>query len=571
MGIRDRITDTMAGAISGGLGLFTEALAKANDGGVEEPGVRDDEPARRQTDGTTAMAMTTERAPLPPDPPVDDPKGLLYDPFALIDQLGYRDRPSALTYNTLREMAKRVPTYTAILQTRVNQVSSFGHRQKDRRDPGFSVELRDDKATPSDLDNQRMRQIEDFLLQTGTEWHPGRDTFKTFLRKLVRDTLVMDQACFEVQRNRKGLPAAFYALDAATFRMADVPPGADARMDPDQVKYVQVYDEVIIAEFAAQDMCFGVRNPRSDIRVNGYGFSELEMLINVITASLWSFDYNKRQFSQGTLINGVMNFKGSVPDKKVDAFRRQWKLMVSGVNNSHRVPMTNVDELQWIDFGKSNRDMEYSAWMDWLIKVTCAVCQFDPAEINFTYGNSGQASQMFTTPVGQKLKESRDKGLKPLLDDIASWINVHLVWPLDPYFEFKFKGMDGKDSDQAIDQQKKRVEYLITVDEARAEEDLPPLPDGAGDVILNTVWMQNKQAASGMGGMDDGMGGYDEEGGDEQLGDVTSLDTGGDGNDLSTFDFDALFPEQKSVRRVDGGEELEKSSVGKIRVYEIDL
>jgi len=570
MGLRDRITDAIGGVIGGGIGMVSESLEKAN-----KAGARGDEPSSR---GLGSMAMTAGdgRAALPPDAPTDDPKALLYDPFALIDQLGYRDRPSGLTYQTLREMARRVPTYTGILQTRINQVSSFGQRQKDPRDPGFGVVLRDNKATPKKQDKIRMRELEDMILQTGVSWAPGRDDFRTFLRKLVRDSISLDQGCFEIVRNRKGLPAEFYALDAATMRLADVPPGADSQQDPNQVKYVQVYDEVIISEFASHELCFGVRNPRTDIRVNGYGFSELEMLINVITASLWSFEYNKRQFSQGSLVNGVMNMKGSVSDSKLDAFRRQWKMMISGVSNAHRVPFTNVDELQWIDFQKNNRDMEYSSWMDWLIKITCAVMQFDPAEINFTYGNSGQSQgSMFSSPVDQKLKASKDRGLRPLLKDIAAWLNVHVIWPLDPYLEFAFLGIDAKSADQAIELAKKESEFKKTVDELRAEDDLPPLPDGAGEVILNPVWLQAKQAADAMAQQEEMGGEPGEEGGDDQQGDVLGMpgsslggeDDEGESSGGEDEDFSSLFPE-KSL----GPSTLRKGGRrAKIRVYDIEL
>jgi len=406
------------------------------------------------------------------------------------------------------------------------------------------------------------------ILQTGSFWNPGRDSFRTFLKKFTRDSIELDQACFEVQHNRKGDPCAFYALDGATMRLADANPVVGATANPEQVRYVQVYDEVIIGEFSARDLCFGVRNPRSTLGANGYGYSELEMIINVVTASLWSFEYNQRQFSNGSMVNGVLNFAGNVSDKQVDAFKRQWKMMIAGVSNAHRVPMVNVDELQWVDFGKSNRDMEFGAWMDWLIKIVCAVMLFDPAEINFNYGNTGQTSQMFATPVDSKLKASKDRGLRPLLTDISDWLNQYIVFPLDPYFRFEFLGLDAKGSDQAIDQGKKRSEYIMTVDELRAEEDLEPLPDGKGEVILSPAWIQ---FASGQGG---GGGEFDEGAPDEgapEAGDVTDIaQTGGDDEspDADDYDFDSLFPE-KSVR---ADSTLKKSArKAKVRVYEIDL
>jgi len=557
-----------------------QSLLKAEENLEADPSLETDgsDSAVNQVESTQGVSVS-----LPPAPPDNDPRSLLFDPFALIDQLGYRDRPSGLTYNTLRDMSKRVPTVTGIVQTRITQAANYAQRQLDLREPGFAVGMRDTKAHPTHQEKIRMRQLEDWLLGTGSRWTPGRDDFKAFLRKIVRDSLDLDQCCFEIVRNRRDEPAEFYALDAATIRIADAPPSVSASRDVNQVSYVQVYDEIIIAEYAAHELCFGVRNPRSDIRANGYGFSELEMLINTVTATLWAFEFNKRAFSQGSQVNGVMNFKGGVSDKKVDAFRRQWKQMIAGVNNSHRVPMTNVDELQWIDFGKNNRDMEYNAWMDWLIKVTCAVYQFDPAEINFVYGNAGQSSAMFQAPAEAKLQSSKDRGLRPLLKDIANWINMYLIWPLDPHMEFAFRGMDTKTSKDAIEQQKLEGEFKKTVDELRAEDDLDPLPDGKGQVILNTVWLQNaqalQQAPPAQPGADVPPG--QEQGTNEAPPvsaeeDVTNLmdDQPGEGPDDQDSDsqFADAFPDsaEKALRRPD---ELRKGGPRKarVRVYDIEL
>jgi hypothetical protein len=553
MALKDRLSDTLGAMLGGILGVATDSLAKAN-----ASTMRSDEPANRPGSVTAMVSPDGKAASLPPEPSGEDPQGLLHDPFALIDQLGFRDRPTGLTYTTLRQMARKMPVYKAILQTRIIQVASFGQRQTDDRSPGFGVILRDEKATPTKQDKIRMSQLEDWMLQTGSLWAPGRDDFKTFLKKMVRDSLVLDQGCFEVVRNRKGDPAEFYALDGATIRLADVPPSAQAQQDPEEVKYVQVYDEVIISEFSGQDLCFGVRNPRTDIRANGYGYSELEMLINEVTALLWGFEYNKRFFSQGTAAQGCFNFKGSAPQSKIDAFRRQWKMMFSGVNNSHRIPMANFDEVQWIDLSVDNQKMGYADWMDWLTKITCGVCQFDPAEIGFNYGNSGQTNQMFSTPVESKLKHSKDKGLRPLLDDLALWFNIHLIWPLDPNFQFAFLGMDAKSTDQAIDLSKKESEFKKTVDEVRAEDDLPPLPDGQGAVILNPVWLQNKQAAEMAAQQEMGEDeGEESQEGQQDMNEV--LPQQGDSNS-DEYDVDAIFGLDKSM-----------SKKARIKVYEIDL
>lgn len=573
MGLRDRFTDALGSAFGGGVSILTEALSKANS-------ARDDEPSARGG-GSQAMVSAAPKVPvkLPQQPSDQDPTSLLYDPFALVDQLGFRDKPGGLTYGILREMSRKTPVYTGVMQTRLTQVSSFAQRQKDPTAPGFGVILRDDKKHPTRVENKRLRQLEDWLLQTGTRWSPGRDDFRSFLKKLTRDSLELDQACFEIVRNRRGEPSEFYAVDGATIRIADVPPNMASTQDPNEVRYVQLYDEIRIAEYAAQDLCFGVRNPRSDLRCNGYGCSELEMMINVITATLYSFDYNKRAFSQGSFANGLLNFKGTMPQEKLESFRRQWKMMVSGVGNAHRVPMTNSDEIQWIDFNKSNRDMEYAAWMDFLIKVLCAIMQFDPAEINFNYGNSGQQSQTFGTPAAEKFKNSKDRGLRPLLTEIAGWINNYLIWPIDPNFAFTFLGLDEDDSDQKIKREKDESSYKKTVDEIRAEDDMEPLPDGKGAIILNPTWLQFAQGQdmARQGGQplmdpNNPEGAPAEDPAQHTDGSaaaaahtpLSAVMEGAADKDpgVGTEDFDAIFNK---------AERLKKSGTRRVRVYEFDL
>ena len=40
----------------------------------------------------------------------------------------------------------------------------------------------------------------------------------------------------------------------------------------------------------------------------------------------------------------------------------------------------------------NNRDMEFTEWLYYLLKIATAVYQIDPSEINFTFGNEGQAA-----------------------------------------------------------------------------------------------------------------------------------------------------------------------------------
>lgn len=450
---------------------------------------------------------TAASNPVPTEKAQDDPKALLWDPFSIVEQLGYKDKPSSITYGTLKAITFKMPIIQAIIQTRINQLASFCTPQQDRFKLGFKVQTRDHKKEPTKAEQDWTQQAETFLMRTGVTDNPrGRDTFEKFIRKVGWDMLTYDQMCFEVVPNRKGTPAEFYAVDGATMRLADT---ASTHFDEDKtdaVKFVQIYDGMIIAEYNQEELCFGIRNPRTDIRLQGYGISELEMMIPTITALLYSWEFNQKFFTQGSAAKGIINFKGAIPEHQLQNFRKQWYTQVASVENAWRTPITNSEDLQYINLQASARDMEFNAWMDFLIKVACSMYSIDPVEVNFKYGNVGQKSGLHESSNTEKVTESKERGLRPLLRFIADAINRQIIWPMNESFEFAFVGLDAHTRDEEIEINTKLVKTTRTVDEIRAEDDLEPLPEGKGEVILDPVWLQHAQ------GKEAGGEGFGEEG-----------------------------------------------------------
>lgn len=498
---------------------------------------------------------------IPQEPTSGEPKSLFWDPFAIVEQLGYKERTSSISYGTLRAIVWKMPIVQAIIQTRVSQIAAFSTPQHDRYQIGYRVKLRDSQQEPTKQDKLWMEQAESMIMRTGVTNNPrGRDSFETFLKKIAWDSLVFDQMCFEVVPSREGIPSEWYAVDASTMRIAD---SASTFIDEDDdkaVRYVQVYDGMIIAEYNQEEMCFGVRNPRTNIKSFGYGESELEMLITCITALLWAWEYNKRFFSQGTAPKGLLNFKGAIPEKQLKSFRRHWYQMLAGVENAWRTPITNADDLQWINMQNNNRDMEYNAWMDFLIKVACSMFAMDPVEVNFKYGNAGQKSGLQEASNKEKIIESKERGLRPLLRFISQQINQNIIWPINESFEFAFVGLDARTQDDVANLNQKRGATMMMVDELRAEDDLPPLKDGLGEVILNPTWLQFAQAKQ-----------MAEEGGEAPggFGEVEGQPAEED-QEAQTFgdvDFEALMRENEEGEE----EETTKSMRGKSLVVDLTL
>lgn len=538
MSLRDSLKALGLSAVGAGAEL---ALGWAE--GLQKAAGQDDQ----DETGKATRDPTPDGGDIPTDQDLalGDPKSMFWDPFAIIEQLGYKERPTQITYGTLRAIFYKMPIVSDVIQTRVQQVAAFARPQHDRYDIGFRLKLRDQEAKPKSADKKWIKEMEGLLMHTGVHDDPRhRDDFETFLRKLIWDSLVYDQACIEVVPNRKGTPAQWYAVDASTIRLADTASAYQKKKTREDTRYVQIYDGMIITEYNTEQLCFGIRNPRTDMKLYGYGTSELEMVMIAITSLLWGWQYNQRFFSQGSATKGILNFKGAIPEAQLKAFRRHWYTMISGVENAWRTPITNADDLQWLSVMETNKDMEFSAWMDFLIKVFCGAYQMNPVEVNFQYGNVGQKGGLNEANNKEKITESKERGLRPLLRFLAKLINTHIVWPINDNFEFEFVGLDAGTQDDTAKLNQMRVKTTRTIDELRAEDDYEPMPDGMGEVILDPVylqWAQLKQAQEqglpppGMGNGSDPFGGNGN--GDGDGGEEPGKDENGD------IDFDALFGE----------------------------
>lgn len=439
------------------------------------------------------------------EPTEEKPRAMFHDPYAVMDFGGWRERPSALTYETLRMMSSKNTVIAAVIQTRCNQVAQFARPQQGPYDKGYRVILRnrrDKKRTMTPVEKKRAEELERMLETTGyllpDEKAADRDSFRDFLKKGVRDILTYDQWCFEKQRDRRGKVSRFIALPSESIRpaAADIEHMEVAEVR-ERVSHVQVYEDTVISEFVPDDISWGVMNPRSDLRANGFGFSPIEMLINLVTAWLYGFDYNQRFFMQGSAIKGLLNVKGSVPDRQLRAFRRMWYSMVSGVTNAWKTPILNAEGIEWVPMHSTNREMEFAAWMDWLTKLTCAIYGIDPVEINFIFGGGGTNSggSMFDRRPNQKeVQESKDKGLVPLMDFISDKMNAHVIWELEDDFEFAFTGLDAAAEEKELNARVQMGKSFKTINEIRALYEDEPLEEN-GDIILDSVYAQMAAAA----------------------------------------------------------------------------
>lgn len=433
-------------------------------------------------------------------------KSFIFSPeHQFYNSLGFKSHPTNVSNNTLRNMA-RTPVMRAIIKTRLDQISSHSELVEDEQQKGWTIrkkkklfESKDDQKL-ANQDKKAIQDISNFIVNGGISenvWFG--DSFETFLRKFYKDSLELDQACFEVVTNRRGQPVEYIAVDGGTMRLSetfddrDTAKGVTTKGEPINgyyPSYVQVYQDQVYNEYYPWEMCFGIRNQSTNIYNNGYGISELEDMIQVVTYLLYSFQYNGNFFKQGSNPKGILNIKNGASTNALNELKQVWRSTIAGVQNAHRMPVVEGVDLEWINMQQTNKEMEFQMWNDFLMMLACSMYSIDPTEIGF---NLQKAASIFGQD-GQKqrLDHSQSKGLVPLLKFGQRKMTKMIVERLNPNYEFIFCGIEQEDKIAALDMDiKKSGAGFVSL------EDMFKKYSGRDfnkekDTILNSAWIQLK-------------------------------------------------------------------------------
>nr|MDD3906467.1 phage portal protein [Candidatus Omnitrophota bacterium] len=419
------------------------------------------------------------------------PQTAFFDPFGVYSHgiTGAQEKVSPLTFNRLRAMADTEVAW-AIIKWFQDNVARFATPNSPKGDPGFKIATVDEEYRPDKRDKKEMKEIENFLLMTGTLRSDDRpDNLDTFLRKIVKDSMTLDAMAIELVPNSRGEIAEMYAVDAATIKVCRPEEGFDGDA---KIRYIQDVEGTVYAKYAYDELIYGIRNVRTDIRYAGYGESELEVAIRLITGLINGLSYNISYFTKSSVPLGLLSIVGNMGTDALQDFKREWYTQLRGPASRWKIPMIQLEEGQgvnWTDIKGTSKDMEYHLWMQFQINLLCALYGVNPSAIGFEGYNPG--SKPLFGESGSKTQTEQDEntntGLRPVLNFVGSAINQRIMPMLfDGRYKMVWTGIDEEDEARKLEMQSKRLQDgLATVNEIRAENDQEPIKAKWADAPAN--------------------------------------------------------------------------------------
>ena len=377
-----------------------------------------------------------------------------------------------LNFETLRWMS-RVPLISAIVGTRINQVAEYAVPQENPYIPGFKMRMRRRSQSPSQAARRKMEDITAWVQSCGAREITRDNNFEAFTRKAIRDSMQFEAMGIEKVRTRGNKLAGFVAVDATTLRKRRVTDEdrKKGRRSSDSSGYVQIMNNKVVAQFPTENLVYGVRRPRTWIEANGYGYPELEELVRTVTNIVNAEAYNAANFTHGMHAAGILAVKTKMDPGTFRAFRREFYSMLRGASSAHKTPVIQLDpeakeELQNINLSSTNKEMEFSNWISWLLRIACNVWQIDASELGYQYGNEGQATTLVGDSGAAKIAHSRERGLRPLLRWYQTQLNL-ILEELEPDFELVFGPLTIESEAERLERAVKASQHLCSVNEAR--------------------------------------------------------------------------------------------------------
>lgn len=416
-------------------------------------------------------------------PPKRGMQSVYIDDLQIFHSGEYFEKPSPVGFDALRTMCEQTPILAGVIMTRVRQVNRFCNISEDGG-PGFEIRHTDRKhiLTPDEVESTGL--LAQFIANCGWEFNARarkklkRATFSQYMAKSMRDTLAMD-ACpieTEMKQDRSLGLDGFYAVDGSTVRLC-----AEAGYQgDDEIFAVQAVDGRIVTAYNYDQLIYEVRNPRTDVRLSGYGLAEPEMLIRVVTGFLNALTYNIKGFDSNSIPKGLLHLSGDYGQEDLIQFKRYWNNMVKGINNAWALPvMISKDQeskATFENFGVEFNEMYFAKWMSFLCSIITSIYGMDPAEINFE-SFAAQKSSLSGSDTGEKLANAKDKGLRPFMSFYEGMLTDFVVKEFADKYCFRWVGLEEEDQEQLFQAQ----QLILTVNEMRAERGYEPYPtDGEG-------------------------------------------------------------------------------------------
>lgn len=442
----------------------------------------------------------------------------------------YKTKRRSLPDEVLKQVRITDHLVAAILRSRGNMMSLYGHLRKDRFDIGIEVKIKPEffkVLTPEQFEKvtEKIKYFEQILLNCGHTnglENQERMTFSEWMNIQAINGLTFGRFSTEVIYDREGEPDEDGNFPFHRFRPTDVATivravrkgenvGNNLRatairalesitgdkininmksLQEDRYAWLQVVDGTPRQAFTHDEMLVFNIFPSTDIEHNGYPICPLDTVVSSVTTHISIDAYKKLYFQNGRASKGMLVIQSDEVDQAVlDNMKLQFNASINNVSNSFRTPIFGIgseDNVQWLPMVGEGLGDEFQFMYDQIARNIMSAFGMSPDELpGYGHLSKGTNSQTLSESNNEfKLTAARDTGLRPLILRFQIFLNQYLFPKIDPLLakicEINLLGLDSQSKEQESTRLQQDMAVHMTMDDVLHEVDKDPLGQDMG-------------------------------------------------------------------------------------------
>jgi len=418
----------------------------------------------------------------------------------------FKFKANLLPSNVIKKIRVQNLLVAAIVRTRGNQLSMFGHLKNNRFDIGIEVKIK--KQFKDSIEPEELQQIKDRIDQfvkvlmscgkTDGVSDKERTTLSEFLDLQCRNGISFgwfgteliweDAERTKLHRFRPvdsgtiyhSLKRGEYAEGTRQSSLRWLEEQQGVKIDKnvlkkDQYDYIQVIDGMPRQAFTSKELIMYNLYPSTDIEHNNYPVTPLDTVINAVTTHSSIEVYNKLYFQNGKSAKGMLVIKSdNIDENTIQDMKQQFQASINNVNNSFKIPIFGVsreDDVQWMSTMPNRKDGEFEYLFEQTTRNILAAFNMSPDELpGFAHLSRGANQQAMSESSSEyKLTAQRDSGIRPLILHFQNFFNERLFALLDPELsqlcDIHFSGLDSETRQQESNLLQAEMPIHMTYDE----------------------------------------------------------------------------------------------------------
>ena len=262
-------------------------------------------------------------------------------------------KPSSVSFEVLRQLAKHDPVVRICVNVIKKSISQSKwhigvHKNAPKGKWGYKKE------------QQKAIELFEF-------WNMNGENLRIILDRVLEDLLVLDAGAIEKLYSLDGtVLLGINSVDGATIR-----PVFNEYGELGSPAYKQFIQSRHVADFEQDELVYMMANPQNDVNTFWYGLSPIESILMQVQASLEADMYNIKHFSKDNIPPWILNL-GEMNDEEAENFIALWNATVIGNTHGMKFVWWPSNNIGYTPFNTSNKDMQYSEYIDWLTRIKLA-------------------------------------------------------------------------------------------------------------------------------------------------------------------------------------------------------